>query len=309
MSTTYKDYYKLLGVDRKATDEEITRAFKKLARKYHPDLNPNNKKAEENFKEVNEAYEVLKDPQKRKLYDQLGPNWQHGQAFQGEPGFEGAHFTFNGRSFDGSGFSDFFETLFGGGGHGGSPFGPDPFAGFSQKSRRGRDIESELFLSLEDVVTGGSRQVTVSTSMGPKSLSITIPKGIAEGKKLRLSGQGEPSTSGIAGDLFLTVRYKPHERFRVDGENLVCDVHLAPWEALFGCRVAVPTLEGSVELSIPPGTSSGKKFRLRGKGLGSPRSRGDILVQVMIRVPQAVSGEEEALWRKLAEVSSFRAHA
>ena len=292
---------------RGASEEEIARAFKKQARKYHPDLNPNNKQAEEKFKEVNEAYEVLKDPEKRRLYDQLGPNWKQGQAFHGEPGFEGAHFTFNGKSFDGSGFSDFFETLFGGQGGGSRPFGPDPFGGFYSRPRRGRDIESELTLSLEEVVRGGKRTVTVRTPQGPKSLEVNLPSGIAEGKKLRLTGQGEPQVGGTPGDLFLQIRYRPHERFRVQGKDLICDLPLTPWEAVLGTRADVATLEGSVELSIPAGTSSGRKFRLRGKGLGSPSDRGDILVQAMIRVPSAISDEEKALWQQLATVSAFRA--
>ena len=149
MAVEYKDYYKLLGVERSAGADEIARAYKKLARKYHPDLNPGNKQAEDKFKDINEAYEVLKDPEKRRMYDQLGPNWQHGQQFQGAPGFENMHFNFNGQNFDGAGFSDFFETLFGGRG---SRFGGDPFGGFRQQQpRRGRDVEAELPLTLEEV--------------------------------------------------------------------------------------------------------------------------------------------------------------
>ncbi|MCR4666643.1 MAG: J domain-containing protein [Desulfovibrio sp.] len=306
MSATYKDYYKLLGVSRSAKDEEIARAFKKLARQYHPDLNPNNKEAEERFKEVNEAYEVLKDPEKRRLYDQLGPNWQAGQGFHGEPGFEGTHFTFNGKNFDGAGFSDFFETLFGNS-QGGRSFGPDPFGGFSSKPRRGRDVESELYLSLEEACAGGSRQITIQTPQGPRSLQVRYPAGIEEGKKLRLSGQGESVPGGTSGDLFLQIRYKPHDRFRVQNKDLICDLSLAPWEAVLGTRADVATLDGSVELMIPPGTSSGKKFRLRGKGLGAGGARGDILVQAMVRVPQNLTDEERSLWQKLADTSSFRA--
>ncbi|MBQ7617489.1 MAG: J domain-containing protein, partial [Desulfovibrio sp.] len=257
---------------------------------------------------INEAYEVLKDPEKRRLYDQLGPNWQQGQAFHGEPGFEGAHFTFNGKSFDGAGFSDFFETLFGGQGRGGqSPFGPDPFGGFSRRPRRGRDLESTLELSLEEVVKGGKRTVTVATAHGPKSLEVNLPAGMLEGQKLRLSGQGETVAGGTPGDLFLQIHYRPHEHFRVEGRNLICDLPLAPWEAVLGTHADVATLEGSVELSIPSGTSSGRKFRLRGKGLGSAKGRGDILVQVMIKVPETISEQERQLWRQLQEQSSFKA--
>lgn len=312
MAVSYKDYYKLLGVERGTKTEEISKAYKKLARKYHPDLNPGDKQAEEKFKEINEAYEVLKDPEKRKLYDQLGPNWQHGQQFRGEPGYENVHFTFNGKSFDGSGFSDFFETLFGGaaaGGGRGANFGPDPFGGFSSRPRRGRDVEAELPLSLEEASSGGRRTVTLQMPQGPKTLEVNVPAGIREGAKLRLAGQGDPAPGGTPGDLFLRVRYLPHPQFKVEGENLHCDVPLAPWEAVLGAKVAVPTLEGQVELSIPAGSSSGRKFRLRGKGLGSGVNRGDLLARVMIKVPAQLSAEERELWQKLADVSSFKARA
>lgn len=306
MAVSYKDYYKLLGVERTAKAEDISRAYKKLARQYHPDLNPGNKQAEEKFKEVNEAYEVLKDPEKRRLYDQLGPNWQHGQQFQGAPGFENMHFDFGGQGFDSSGFSDFFETLFGGAagrGGRGSQFGPDPFGGFSARGRRGRDVEAELSLSLEDISRGGKHSV----SLQGKTLEVNVPPGIREGAKLRLAGQGGPVPGGTPGDLFLRIRYLPHPTFRVDGENLQCDVPLTPWEAALGAKVAVPTLEGAVELTVPPGSSSGRKFRLRGKGLGSGTGRGDLLARVMIRVPAELGTEEREAWEKLAQVSSFRA--
>ncbi|WP_165067265.1 J domain-containing protein [Desulfovibrio sp. ZJ200] len=310
MAVSYKDYYKLLGVERGAKAEDISKAYKKLARKYHPDLNPGDKQSEEKFKEVNEAYEVLKDPEKRRLYDQLGPDWQHGQQFQGAPGFENMHFTFNGKSFDGSGFSDFFETLFGGAGGGrGTQFGPDPFGGFSARQRHGRDVEAELPLSLEEVARGGRRTVTLQMPQGPKTLEVTVPAGIRDGAKLRLAGQGDPVSGGTPGDLFLRVRYLPHHLFKVDGDSLQCDVWLAPWEATLGAKVPVPTLEGQVELTIPPGSSSGRKFRLRGKGMGSGVNRGDLLARVMIKAPVQLSAPERELWQKLADTSAFQARA
>lgn len=309
MSVSYKDYYKLLGIGRNSKPEEIAKAYKKLARQFHPDLNPGNKQAEERFKEINEAYEVLKDPEKRRLYDQLGPNWQHGQQFHGEPGFENVHFTFNGKNFDGSGFSDFFETLFGGqnrgfSGAGGSRpnFGPDPFGGFSSRPRKGRDVEAPLELSLEEVALGGRRQVTVQTSQGPKTLEVNIPKGIKDGAKLRLGGQGEYASGG-AGDLFLKIRYLPHPNFVFDGDNLQTDVSVAPWDAVLGCQIEVHTLQGDVALNIPAGSSSGRRFRLRGKGLG----QGDLLVRLMVKIPSEVSDEERQLWQQLAKISKFRA--
>lgn len=312
MAVSYKDYYKLLGVERGAKAEEISKAYKKLARKYHPDLNPGNKEAEEKFKEINEAYEVLKDPEKRKLYDQLGPDWQNGQQFQNGQGFENMHFNFNGQDVNGSDFSDFFESLFGGGGRSarGSQFGPDPFGGFSSRPRRGRDVEAELPLTLEEVMRGGKRNVTLQMPHGPKTLEVNVPAGIRDGAKLRLSGQGDPAPgNGTPGDLFLRIRYQPHARFRVDGENIHCDVALAPWEAVLGAKVPVPTLEGEVELSIPAGSSSGRKFRLRGKGLGTAAKRGDLLVKVMIRVPAELTSEERELWERLAATSTFKARA
>ena len=208
MAVSYKDYYKLLGVERTASADEIAKAYKKLARKHHPDLNPGDKKAEENFKEINEAYEVLKDAEKRRLYDQLGPDWQHGQQFQGAPGFENAHFTFNGQSFDGAGFSDFFESLFGQAGRGrqGGGFGPDPFGGFSSRPRRGRDVEAEISISLEDAVKGGRRAITLAGAQGGRTLEVNIPAGIREGAKLRLAGQGDSVPGGASGDLFLRIK-------------------------------------------------------------------------------------------------------
>lgn len=309
MAVSYQDYYKLLGVDRNAKTEEISKAFKKLARKYHPDLNPNDKKAEEKFKEINEAYEVLKDPEKRKLYDQLGPNWQHGQQFQDQGhDFGNVHFDFGGQGGGSHDFSDFFESIFGGGGRSGG-FG-DAFGGFQQRPRRGRDVEAELPLTLQEALKGGKRQVTLQMPTGPKTLEINVPAGVKDGAKLRLSGQGDPSSSGGApGDLFLRIHYLPNSVFKVDGDNLHCDVNVAPWEAVLGAKVPVPTLEGEVELKIPAGTNSGKKFRLRGKGMGSPSKRGDLLARIMIVTPAKLTDEESELWKKLSEITTFNPRA
>ncbi len=314
MSVSYKDYYKLLEVERSATKDEISRSFKKLARKYHPDLNPGDTVAEEKFKELNEAYEVLKDPEKRKLYDQLGHNWQHGQQFQGAPGFEG--FNFNGQNFGGGGdFSDFFEVLFGNaargarGGQFGGGFGADPFGGFSRRPTKGKNMQAEIYISLEEALQGGRKSITLSSPQGKRDLEVNIPVGINEGAKLRLTGQGEASpTGGAAGDLLLKVSFSAHPLFTVDGNNLSYDLPLTPWEAVLGAKVAVPTLEGDIEMNIPAGTSSGKRFRLRGRGLGKEGARGDQMVRAMIRVPEAsaLSDEERTLWENLAEKSSFQ---
>lgn len=301
MAVTYQDYYKLLGVDRNAKTEEISKAFKKLARKYHPDLNPGDKKAEEKFKEINEAHEILKDPEKRKLYDELGHDWEQKQHFR--PGPDGND-PFGGET----DFASFFENLFGNsrGGFGSGGFGAGGFGGYTQKPRRGRDVEAELPLTLQEVLKGGKRKVTIQMPDGPKTLEINVPAGVREGAKLRLSGQGDPSPNGGAsGDLFLRIRYLPNKTFKVDGTDLHSDVAIAPWLGVLGGKVKVPTLEGDVELTIPAGTNSGRKFRLTGKGLGSPSKRGNLLVKIMIDVPTTLSQEEKELWEKLSQISTF----
>lgn len=320
MAVTDQDFYELLGVDRNAKTEDISKAYKKLARKYHPDLNPGNKQAEEKFKKINAAYEVLKDEKKREAYNKWGNDWEN-PPFGGQQRPGGGY---AGGGMGGADFSDIFSTIFGSGGGGfgsahgggfGGGFGSshgggfgDSFGGFSQRPRRGRDVEAELPLTLEEVLKGGKRQVTIQMPDGPRTLEVNVPAGIKDGAKLRLSGQGDPSASGgAAGDLFLLIRYLPNNVFKVDGANLHCDIALAPWEAVLGAKVEVPTLEGRVELNIPAGTNSGKKFKLRGKGLGSPSKRGDLLVKVMIDVPTKLSDEEKELWEKLSGISTFRA--
>lgn len=310
MSVAYKDYYKILGVERGASKDEISKAFKKLARKYHPDLNPGDKTAEEKFKEINEAYEVLKDDQKRKMYDQLGPDWQQGQQFGGNPFGgggnpfgSGTRFTFNGQQFggggqgfDGSGFSDFFETLFGGGRQGGG-FG----GGYAHRPQRGRDIEADITIQLEDAVRGGERNITLQGGDAPKTLKLNIPAGVKEGAKLRLAGQGYDSPDGgPKGDLYLRIRFAPHPLFRVDGTDLTYEVRLMPWQAVLGTKVTVPTLEGNVDLSIPAGTASGRKMRLRGRGLGPAGARGDLYVRVGIDAPKDLTPKQRELWEALA---------
>lgn len=301
MAVSYKDYYKVLGVARDAAPEVIAKAYKKLARQYHPDLNPNDKTAEEKFKDINEAYEVLKDAEKRRMYDQLGADWQHGQQFQGGQGFD-RNFNFNGQQFGGSGFSDFFETIFGAqaGGRGG--FGGAQFGGYSQMPRKGRDVETELTLPLEAIMQGGKRSVGING----KTLEITIPAGIKDGAKLRLAGQGQAVAGGTAGDMFLKIRYAKHPVFSVDGDALQCDIMVEPWLAVLGGVVNVPTLEGDVALNLPAGSNSGRRIRLRGKGLGSAAARGDLFARVQISAPQSVSEEEKSLWQQLQTLSQAK---
>ncbi len=324
MSVKYKDYYELLGVKRDASQEDVSRAFKKLARKYHPDLNPGDKTAEEKFKELNEAYEVLKDPEKRKLYDSLGPNWKQGQDFQPPPGFENMHFGYRahgggpgGGGFD---FSDFFESVFGGGGFqqargggGFEGFHGGGFGGRTARPRRGQDAEAEIELTLEEAFRGGSKTVSL-TEMGPggmpvpRTLSVNIPAGIKAGQRIRLSGQGGPGMAGgPAGDLYLRVKLAPHPLFKVEEGNIVLDLPLAPWEAAMGATVNVPTLDGQVELKVPAGMGSGRKMRLQGKGLGPAGRRGDMFVRIMIQAPRADNEEVRRLWSELESRTGFKA--
>ncbi|NLV97963.1 MAG: J domain-containing protein [Desulfovibrionales bacterium] len=310
----YKDYYKLLNVEKTASQEEVSKAFKKLARKYHPDLNPDNPEAEAKFKEINEAYEVLKDPEKRKLYDSLGPNWKDGQNFQPPPGYENFHFQSGG--FGAEGFSDFFEAIFGGaGGFRSSRFGGDPFG--QTMRMRGRDAEVRISLTLEEAYRGGQKNLALQEQVrGPdgrprmqqKTLEVNIPAGVKNGGKIRLSGQGSPgSGGGPAGDLLLHVHIEEHPLFRLEGTNVVYDLRLAPWEAVLGGTQRIPTLDGPVDMTIPAGVSSGQKLRLQGKGLGKGTSQGDQYVRILIRSPKTLTDREEKLWQELAKISSFQA--
>jgi len=319
----YKDYYKLLGVARSASKDEISKAFKKLARKYHPDLNPNDSAAEAKFKEINEAYEVLKDEKKRKLYDQFGSNWEHGQNFQPPPGYENMNFGGGGGFGGAGGFSDFFETIFGGGGGGfrggfsqggfGGDFGG---GGYQARPRRGSDSEAIYELTLDEAYRGGSKSITLQEQVsGPegfprmttKTLEVNVPPGIKDGQKIRLAGQGNPGMSGgPKGDLYLKIKLMPHPMFKVSDSDVILDLNLAPWEAALGATVRVPTLDGAVEMKIPSGMGSGKKLRIKGKGLGSPSKRGDQFVRIMVQVPERMSAEERELWEKLQEKSTFK---
>ncbi|GAB6887936.1 J domain-containing protein [Desulfothermus okinawensis JCM 13304] len=327
MAVKYKDYYKILGVSRNATQDEINKAFKKLAKKYHPDFNPNNKEAEEKFKEINEAYEVLKDPEKRKRYDMLGANWEHGQNFEPPPGFENVrfHFRTGGGSEGFEGFSDFFDLLFGNlfgegqsrgfrSGSRKSRFSHDPYSGsgsfysgdfFNQGEAKGADSEAEIELTLEDAYRGGKKTITLSDGASSKVLTVNIPPGVVEGSKIRLAGQGQIGPSGRKGDLYLRVKLLPHYLFKVEGNNVILDLPLTPWEAALGCSVSIPTLDGRVELKVPPGTSSGQKLRLKGKGLGRGTKKGDFFARVQIKVPKNLTPKERELFEELKKISSF----
>jgi curved DNA-binding protein len=323
MPVQYKDYYETLGVPRTASAEELKKSFRKLARQYHPDVAKDKKKAEEKFKEINEAYEVLSDPAKRKKYDELGANWKSGADFRPPPGWE--HFSggqaFHGRGaredefeahFGGTGFSDFFEQLFGSrmrGGAGGfgrsSEFAEEEFA------ERGRDIEGDILVTLEEVMRGSVRSVNVRRPAGrserTETYQVKIPPGVTEGQKLRLAGRGETGAGGgDAGDLYLRVRLAKHPDFEVEDHNLIYEAELAPWEAVLGANLSVPALDGRVNIKIPPGTQNGQKFRVRARGLPTrDGGRGDLMVITRIAVPAKVTDAEKNIWEQLARESKF----
>jgi curved DNA-binding protein len=319
MPVQYKDYYEILGVPRTATEDEIKKAFRKLARIHHPDVAKNKAAGEAKFKELNEAYEVLGDPEKRQKYDQLGANWEHGAEFNYPPqGFRrgGVHFQ-QGTSpfeFSGTGFSDFFETFFAGAREHPGAFRRSSFhADDATFAERGHDAEADILVTLEEALRGATRQVTVrrldadGVTERTDTYKVKIPAGVREGKRIRLSGQGGPGRAGgPAGDLFLHVRLAKHPDFQVDGADLHHDVELAPWEAVLGKKVKIPTLDGSANLNIKPGTQGGTVLRLR--GLGMPKDggkRGDLLAKVCIEIPSSVTAEEKKLWEQLAAKSSF----
>jgi len=324
MPVEFKDYYLTLGVAKDASPEEIKRAFRKLAIQYHPDKAKGDKRqAEEKFKTINEAYEVLGDPEKRRKYDQLGAGWQqHGgvptcwnepaDAFHGAPDGRDVEFHFGG-----TGFSDFFEQFFGGErGRGGfSRFEQFDFdtPGHDTGAQRGADIEGDILVTLEEALRGSRREVSVRRTdpqtgrAETQTYRVRIPAGVCEGQLIRLAGRGHEGTDGgSAGDLYLRVKFAKHPDFSVRGTDLYCDVSLAPWEAVLGVKVNVPTLDNAVALTIPPGTASGQQLRLRRHGLlGANGTRGDLYVVVKIEVPARASGEEKALWERLREKSNF----
>ena len=347
MPLQYKDYYETLGVPRNASEADIKKAFRKLAREYHPDVAKNKKQAEEKFKEINEAYEVLGDAAKRKRYDELGANWQSGAEFRMPPGWEsfgrggarggrgpgGAEYEFR---FGGTGFSDFFEQLFGsmgdrragGFGRGGG------FAEAEMGAERGENIEGDILVTLEEAMRGSVRSVSVQhgvvckqcggtgqrnrrlcTTCGgtgqvakTETYQVKIPAGVTEGQRLRLAGRGEAGVGGgAAGDLYLRVRLAKHPDFEVDGHNLIYEADVAPWEAVLGSNISVPTLNSPVSIKVPAGTQNGQKLRVRGRGLPERGGgSGDLIVTARVEVPKQVTEAERKLWEQLARESRFK---
>lgn len=339
MGVKFQDYYKLLGIERNASEKEIRNAYRKLARDSHPDLQPKEKKkaAEEKFKLINEAYEVLKDPEKRKLYDRFGANWKHGEDFsayqnQRNAGDRSYSFDFGSES-GGTGFSDFFESIFG------QAFRDRGTGDFQRangyqrprRPRKGVDVTAELEVTLEEIYKGEEKQVQLSmqdlcsvcggTGVQKNSfcsgcggtghmdnirtLKIKVPRDSREGKKIRLKGQGgEAVSGGQRGDLYLNIKVKPHSSYTLKGDDLEADLLVQPWQAVLGDKVSAPTLEGSVRVKIPPRTHSGHKLRLRGKGLlKKDGSKGDYYLRVVVDIPKEVNPEEEELYRKLSEIN------
>jgi curved DNA-binding protein len=307
----YKDYYKLMGVERGAKAEDIKRAYRRLARKYHPDVSkePN---AEAKFKELQEAYEVLKDPEKRAAYDQLGSQWRQGQQFTPPPDWgRDFEFTTSHGGREEPGFSDFFSSLFGarsafrgqrGGGFGG---------GFASS---GEDHAAKIQIALEDAFRGGSHTVELKApqldeqghvTVKPRTLKVTIPAGVIEGQKIRLSGQGSPGAGGgPAGDLYLEIGFKPHPLFQADGRDITLTLPVAPWEAALGATIKTPTLAGPVDLRIPANAKAGQKLRLKGRGLPAA-TPGDQYVVIKIVTPPANTPEARAFYEKMQKELPF----
>jgi curved DNA-binding protein len=326
MAVEFKDYYATLGVPRDATADDIKQAFRKLARKYHPDVATDKRTAEEKFKEINEANEVLGDPAKRQKYDELGAHWQEGGAAAHQRGAGGRASGRPGPAhefhFRGTGFSDFFEQFFGGAGRAddaaghGFDFGAE--AEMEPGPRHGHDVEGDILVTLAEAMHGTLRPISLQT-LDPQtgaaethSFTVRIPPGAAEGRRIRVPGKGEPGArGGPAGDLFLRVRYAAHPDFRARDGDLYYDVDLAPWEAVLGAQIVVPSFDGPIKVRIPPGTNPGRQLRVRGHGLPKGRSgeRGDLHVVAHLRVPASVSDDERALWEKLAQTSRFHARA
>ena len=309
----FKDYYQTLGVERTATADEIKRAYRKLARKYHPDVSkaPD---AEQRFKEVGEAYAVLKEPDKRAAYDKMGANWKAGQDFQPPPGWDaGFEFRDGEGGDDAAGFSDFFESLFG---------GQARRSGQRERERRwhaqGQDRHAKVMIDLVDAYRGARRGITLQVpvvdaqgrvSLTERTLEITIPRGIREGQHLRLGGQGGPGLGeGPPGDLYLEIAFAPDARFRVDGRDVYVDLPLAPWEAALGATVTLPTPDGSVQLSVPPGSQAGRQLRLKGKGIPGDPS-GDLYAVVTIALPPARTDAQKEAYRAMAGAFAFNPRA
>jgi len=304
----YKDYYKILGVERDAKEAEIKTAYRRLARKYHPDVSKESN-AENKFKELGEAYEVLKDSEKRQAYDQLGANWKSGQNFNPPPGWEGGFSNAGGAGFSSAdGFSDFFESMFGGGfAQGGAGF--NQAGGFHQGGfqSKGADQHAKITITLEDAFNGAKKNIRLGggPSGNGRNLDVKIPAGITSGKRIRLAGQGSPGAGGGAnGDLYLEVTITPHRLYKLDGNNILLDLPITPWEAVLGAQIQVPTLGGRVEAKIPAGSQSCKKLRFKNRGLkGNPT--GAQIVTLQIVMPESNGDEDKEYFQDMKKRFDF----
>jgi len=342
MAVKFRDYYEVLGVPRTASEEDIRKAFRKLARQHHPDVAKDKKGAEDKFKEINEAYEVLSDPDKRKKYDQLGANWKQGAEFRPPPGWQsrGGQPFGGGQGrpdfethFGGTGFSDFFETMFGAGAgrRSGRGFRAEPED--EDFAERGRDVQGDIMVTLEEAFKGSIRAINVQRAtaclqcggtgvrgtsvckacggngrvMTTDTHQVRIPPGVMDGQRLRIPGRGEAGVSGGAsGDLLLRVRLAKHPDFLVEDNQLIYEIELAPWEAVLGVQIRVPTLENPVSIKVPPGTQNGQRLRVRGHGLPlASGPRGDLFVVLRVEVPKQITPREKELWEQLARESNF----
>ena len=285
----YKDYYKILGVDRDISQAELKKSYRKLARKYHPDVSKENN-AEERFKEVNEAYEVLGDEENRSQYDNLGPNWKNGQNFNPPPGWDGGfdtnQFGQGGRGAAGEGFSDFFESMFGGG------FGQagGQHQGFNQRQEKPAAEIMHSYVDLEEVYAGSNKRITLPNG---SNIEVKIPKGIDDGKKIRLSGKGS-----TGGDIHLQIKHRKHPVFKLDGKNVSIDLPIAPWEAALGTTATIQTLGGQLKLKVPENSASGKKMRLKGRGLPGAET-GDQFVVLQIVIPPIKTDADRAFYEDM----------
>ena len=331
----YTDYYQVLGVGRDAKQDEIKKAYRKLARKYHPDVS-SEPSASARFKEIGEAYAVLKDPEKRAAYDQLGSNWQAGQDFRpppdwnqgwefrgggygGDGGYGGGYDSGGAEGYDASQFSDFFETLFGGGGAGFGGFGGGGFGGQQRAYRaRGEDHHAKIVIDLEDAFRGATRPITLRqaeyaddgrVSTRERTLNVKIPKGIRQGQQIRLAGQGGAGIGGSqSGDLYLEVEFNPHRNYRVEGADVYLDLPVAPWEAALGTRIKIPTPAGSVNLKIPKGSAQGRTLRLKKRGIPAKKP-GDLYVVLQIALPPADSENAERAYEAMKDEFDFNPRA
>lgn len=353
MPVKFRDYYEVLGVTRNASEDEIRQAFRKLARQYHPDVNPNDKTAEEKFKEINEANEVLSNAENRKKYDQLGANWKNGADFTPPPEWQQqTHVRYNTTGFKDmytadpqptdegfgfGGFSEFFETLFGGGNSNRQSTQNQQRSHTTQsrQSRSSHDSEIEISIPLEEAHKGGRQKIAIKQKartcpacrgekrlgsnlcpackgagqvLSQKTVDVNIPLGVRDGAVIKAPGQGHRINGGSQrGDLYIKIKIKPHSLYTISGDDLNAEIPVTPWEAVLGSSLDVPTIDGKVEIKIQPDSQGGQRMRLRNYGLNKRGGgRGDYYIKLKIVVPPNPTEKEKELFKQLAEISQFK---